>query len=255
MEKNKRGQVTIFVVIAIVIVVLGVLIYLLWPRLFSSAAFDVKNPERFLQECIKEDLEQVVSLISSQGGKISPTNYYLYMDEKLNYLCYTNAYYKLCTVQEPFLQESIEDEITQNISTKVDECWSLLIQAYEKKAYDVSEKKGDLRLEILPEKIILRLLDYEISVQKDSIETYNSFNILLDNNLYELLGFTKNIIDWETTIGEADMWAYMMFFKHIKAEKIKQTDDTKVYILTNKETGDKFQFATRSLAFPPGFTG
>ena len=33
---------------------------------------------------------------------------------------------------------------------------------------------------------------------------------------------------------------------------IKQTDESTVYILTNKKTNEVFQFASRSLAFPPG---
>ena len=89
---SKRGQVTMFIIIAIVIVVIGVLIYLLWPRIFSTSSFDVKNPERFLQECVQDDLIESIKLISKQGGEIDPSNYYLYMDDKLNYLCYTNEY-------------------------------------------------------------------------------------------------------------------------------------------------------------------
>ena len=251
---GKRGQVTIFVILAIIVVALGVLIYFLYPRIFASTAFDVKNPEIFLQNCIEKDLSEGVKIISSQGGNLAPTNYYLYNDEKLSYLCYTDEYYKLGVVQEPFLQNSIEKQIAENISAKTSECWKLLIENYEKKFYSISEKTGTLKVEILPNAIILRMLDYEISVKKDSVETYNSFNIILNNNLYELLGFATNIIEWEATIGEAEMWPYMMFFDYLKAEKIKQTDETKVYILTNKDTGDKFQFASRSLAFPPGVT-
>ena len=121
-----------FIIIAIVIVVIGVLIYLLWPRIFSTSSFDVKNPERFLQECVQDDLIESIKLISKQGGEIDPSNYYLYMDDKLNYLCYTNEYYKLCTVQKPFLQNSIEDQITEAISSRVEECWQSLIESYEK---------------------------------------------------------------------------------------------------------------------------
>ncbi len=251
---NKRGQVTIFIIVAIVVVGLGILFYFLYPKMFSSTGFDVKNPENFLQNCIEKELKQTVDLISLQGGEINPTNYYLYQDEKLNYLCYTNEYYKLCSVQTPFLQKSIEEQLSKNMSTKSKECWSLLIEKYQDKGYSVSSKPGTIKAEILPGKVVLRLLDYEISVKKDASETYNSFNIVLDNNLYELLGIATNIIEWEATFGEADMWSYMMFFKYLKAEKLKQTDETKLYILTNKNTGEKFQFASRSLAFPAGFT-
>ena len=251
-NSNKRGQVTIFIIIALVIVALAVLIYFLYPRIFSSASFDAQNPEKYLQECIEKDLQESIEILSSQGGDFNPTNYYLYLGEKLKYLCYTNEYYKLCTVQEPFLQNSIESKISENISTKINECWNFLIETYEGKGYSVSDKIGTTKTEILPERVILRFIDYELSVTKADVETHKSFNIILNNNIYELLEIATNIVEWETSLGDADMWAYMMFFKHIKAEKIKQTDDTKVYIITNKDTGEKFQFASRTLAFPPG---
>ena len=45
---------------------------------------------------------------------------------------------------------------------------------------------------------------------------------------------------------------YMQLYRGIRVEKLEQTDGTKIYILTNKETEDVFQFASRSLVFPPG---
>jgi len=252
MEKNKRGQVTLFIIIAIVIVVIGVLIFAFYPKLKATTGFSVENPERYLQNCLENDLQQITKTISEQGGELEPTNYYLYEDQKLNYLCYTNQNYKLCTVQKPFLQNSIEKDITENISLKANECWNSLIEKYESKSYSVSAKKGTLKTEIFPSTTVLRFLDYEISVTKNSIETHKSFNVILNNNLYELLETATNIVEWESSIGDADMWVYMMFFPDLKAEKIKQTDESTVYILTNKKTKEKFQFASRSLAFPPG---
>jgi hypothetical protein len=45
----------------------------------------------------------------------------------------------------------------------------------------------------------------------------------------------------------------MAFYPDVKVEKKKQSDGTKVYIITDRNTGEKLQFATRSLAWPPGY--
>ena len=73
----------------------------------------------------------------------------------------------------------------------------------------------------------------------------------MNNNLYELTAIAQNIIEWETIYGEADCDYYMDLYSNIKCEKYPQTDDTTIYILTDKNTEDKFQFASRSIAFAP----
>jgi len=45
----------------------------------------------------------------------------------------------------------------------------------------------------------------------------------------------------------------MTYYRDLKVEKKKQTDGSTVYILTKMDSGDKFQFASRSVAWPPGY--
>ena len=45
----------------------------------------------------------------------------------------------------------------------------------------------------------------------------------------------------------------MTYYPWLKVEKILRDDGTKIYILTDRNTGDKFEFAVRSVAWPPGY--
>lgn len=45
----------------------------------------------------------------------------------------------------------------------------------------------------------------------------------------------------------------MDLYHNLKIEKRKPDYGTSVYILTDKDTANKFQFASRSLVFPPGY--
>jgi hypothetical protein len=45
----------------------------------------------------------------------------------------------------------------------------------------------------------------------------------------------------------------MSFYPNLRIEKKKQDDGTKVYILGDRTTGEQLLFATRSLAWPPGY--
>ena len=110
-----RGQVTVFIIIALMIVVFGALIYMFYPQISSNARTDTKSPEAFIQTCMEDEIEDAVEILSSQGGSMDPEFYSLYLDDKVEYLCYTNEFYKTCVVQQPMLKQHIESEIESEI--------------------------------------------------------------------------------------------------------------------------------------------
>src|SRR3989344_1483858 len=113
---NKSGQTTIFIILGILIVVAGLLIYFLSPQFGKSTRVDTSNPQGFIEACIKEDIQNAISLLSNRGGSLNPTHYIAYNNEKIEYLCYSNENYKPCVMQQPFLGQHIGTEIAINIS-------------------------------------------------------------------------------------------------------------------------------------------
>ena len=140
-KEGKRGQVTIFIIIAILIIVLGILIYLYYPKIFSKVSTETKNPSAYIQECMQQKIEDTVETISLQGGSVNPEFYYSYYngegEDKIEYLCYTNQNYQKCIVQEPQLIAHIEQEILDTIEPSMENCFTLMVESYEKKGYDV----------------------------------------------------------------------------------------------------------------------
>ena len=55
-ERGKKGQVTIFIIVAIIIVVLAVLIYLFFPQIKSAIGAGAQDPQSFMQSCMEEIL-------------------------------------------------------------------------------------------------------------------------------------------------------------------------------------------------------
>jgi len=253
-EKNKKAQVTIFIIIAIVIVVLGILIYMFYPRISSLIGIAEKSPSQYIQDCLEEDVEVAVDALSLQGGSINPEHYIIYKNDKIEYLCYTNEYYKTCVMQEPMLQQHIEDEIKEEVKDKVKVCFDDLENTYEKKGYSVNLQRGETEVELLPDKIEVGF-DNSLSLTKSAnTENYDSMKVVLNNNnLYELVSIANNILNWEAHYGDAETTIYMNYYRNIKVEKKKQSEGSTIYILTNRDTLNKFQFASRSLAWPPGY--
>ena len=251
---RKHGQVTIFIIVAIVIVVLGVLIYFLYPSIKATFGFEAKTPSAFMQTCLEDEIENNVEKLSLQGGSLEPELYYLYDNEKVEYLCYSEEDYATCVMQQPMLKEHIEDEIESSIREEVAECFNDLIDSYEKRGYNINLQNGEIKVELLPKRIVVSFT-HKLILTKTETERYDKLSVVLRNNLYELVSIANSILNWEAHYGDAETTIYMDYYHDLKVEKLKQTDGTKIYILTDRNTKDKFQFATRSVAWPAGFGG
>ena len=249
---KKRGQVTIFIIIAIAIVGFGVLAFLFYPRLQTTIRPGQENPPAFIQTCIEDDIKSNVRMLSLQGGNIEPEYYTLYDNQRVEYLCYTAEYYGTCIIQQPMLKEHIENEIKQRIKENVKSCFASLKREYERRGYNVNLNEGDISIELLPKKIV-STFDYSLTLTKTEQERYDSFVVVLDNNLYELTSIANSIIEWEEAFGDADTTAYMAIYPNLKVEQKRKSDGSKIYIITERESGNKFQFASRSGVLPPGW--
>ena len=251
--ESGKGQVTIFIIIAIAIVALGAIVYMFYPQLKASFGFQVQNPEAFLQSCLEEDVLDSVDVLSPQGGSLNPTLYMMYDNSKVEYLCYTNEYNKLCTMQQPMLKEHIEAEIKGKISSKVASCLSDMKTNLEKQGYSVILREGDYNVELLPKRVVINF-DNSLSLKRgDDVSTYEGMNAAFSNNIYEFVSIAISILDFEATYGDSETTAYMNYYRDLKVEKTKMTDGSKVYVLSDRNTGYKFQFATRSMAWPAGY--
>lgn len=250
---EKKGQVTIFIIVALVIVAAGILVYTFVPGLRTGSGTETQNPNSFIDICLREDIENIVETVSIQGGSMEPEFYFTFNGVNIEYLCYTSESYKTCVVQRPLLRQHVKNEIEDEIKPIVRGCFNSLKESYEGKGYEVDMSPGNTIVEFLPGKISTKM-DYTLTLTKGgSNERFDSFDIVLNNNLYELMNIAVNIVEWEATVGEAEATTYMALYPNLKVEKNLREDGTRIYTLTNRNTGNKFQFAIRSLVFPPGF--
>ena len=83
---NKRGQIAIFVIVALAIAAAIVLVFLFRDKIGITAGSE--EPVGQIQRCIQESVKLGVNIVSVQGGAINPSNYILYEGKKIDYLCY-----------------------------------------------------------------------------------------------------------------------------------------------------------------------
>jgi|SRR3989344_99889 len=251
--KNK-GQITIFIILALLVVGIGIVIYLFFPQVKTTLGIGPKNPSEFLQTCMEDTIKEKVGEISIHGGSIQPEYYFLYEGEKVEYLCYTNEYYLPCTVQQPLLKQHVENEIAESMKKEADSCFSSMKKTYESQGYTAELTRGEISVELLPKRIAVSFT-HKFTLTKQDTNQYDKFSVVLNNNLYELISIANSILIWETKYGDAETTTYMTYYRDLKVEKKKQSEGTKVYIITDRNTGNKFQFASRSVVWPPGYFG
>jgi hypothetical protein len=242
---GKRGQVTIFIIVAIMIVA-SMAIFFLWvkPTYLTSDGTSVG-----FEGCVKDATSRAIKELGLTAGYISPELTYKYMGESIPYLCYTNEYYKTCVVQKPFLKQHFEEQAEKMLKSEIETCYansvdSLKAQGYDvvagKVSYNISAEPGVVRVEI----------DAPTAV---GAQRFTKFNVRVNSPIYELLMTATSILQQEAHYGDSDTTTIMALYPEYLIEKIKRGDGTTIYTLQDKQTETKFQFASRSLAWPAGY--
>ena len=250
--RSKKSQITIFIIIAIVIIAVVLLFFRVKLKTTIQEFFITSYPDMMFSDCINSKIKEAVALVSKRGGSIAPSNAFMFKDEKIEYLCYTNQYYKTCVMQQPLLKQHIERELFDYIEKDAKACLSKIKSDLESKGYAVSSEKQALVLEILPKNI--KLVSSGISIIKaDKGERYDKLVAVHRTKIYELIMLATSILNFEARYGDSDITIYMLYYPNIKVEKYKQSEGSKIYILTDTNSKDKFTFATRSLSWPPGY--
>jgi len=249
---GKSGQVTIFIIVAVVIVIIGIFIYLFYPSIKSSLGLETKNPSQFLQDCLAGDLKNSIDKLGVTGGSFEPENYISYKGDKIEYLCYTKEYYKPCVNQKPNLVGSIEGEIYKSLKDKASFCFDSMKQNYENAGYTIDVSDEQVQVLLLPKRVAV-YFNGTITLTRGESQRFKGFSVVLNNNLYELASIAQSIVNWETSYGDTEITKYMDYYRNLRVQKLKRDDGSKIFIIEDLNTENKFQFATRSYAFPAGY--
>ena len=249
---DKKGQIAIFVIVALVIV--GVIIVIFaYPQIKSIVAPSEVSPSQYLQDCISPEVKSAVDILAKQGGDENPVGYINYLDVKVKYLCYTSGYYQTCVVQQPMLMSHFADEIERMLTPKINTCARNLIAEYEKRGYSVSSSAISSNVSLGSGKINIEFAAPITITQEETTRTFDKFDVSIDSGIYDLLSIATSIIDYEATYGDSETTMYMQYFPNLRIDKIKLEDGVKIYKLTDVVTKESFTFATRSLVWPAGY--
>ena len=245
---SKKAQITVFIILGLLFLVV---LIVLFSRSNVGNIFAAKTPFQEVENCAKVSVQEGIDILSLQGGSIEPENYYLYEDKKIEYVCYTDENLKSCVTQKPLLKNSIEDELKNYVDPKIKSCLSSVKEILEQKGYDVSMKNPEISIEIVPDNVLVNM-DIDLRITKDGTESYDNIRTGVKSKIYNFVIIASSIMTWETKYGDSETLNYMLYYPSLKVEKKRQEGGSKIYILTDRESDEKFYFAVRSFVIPPG---
>lgn len=248
---NKRGQVAIWVIVAIVIIGLILVLFSINRESIipSSEELEVNS---FVSKCVKESVNEASELMLSQGGFVEPANYKMYKYTKIEYLCENTGYFKPCINQHPLLLKEMQKEIFDFTQPKIEQCFTTLTAELEDRGYTVDQSALALGVEIGPGSVYANI-NKSISVTKnEKTQSYNDFKIEVNNPMYELANVAINIANEEALYCYTEYVGYMLLYPRYDIEKFTMSESTKIYTIKDKYSQKEMNIAIRGCAIPPG---
>lgn len=247
MQTKKRGQVTIFIILAILIVG-GILAYVFYiqPTYLSTSQESMR-----INSCVSKAVENSVNSLLETGGLINPKFTYQYDGKNISYFCYTSENYKTCTVQVPFPEKAFEENLAKVAREEVENCYSSSVDDLRRRGYEVSDKVPEIKMELQPGKIIYSF--GSVTITKEATQTLGELKVQMISPVYDMLMVATSILQQEVQYGDSEVTYIMDLYPQFLINKMKRSDGTTIYTITDKATQLKYQFASRSLVWPAGY--
>lgn len=249
---NKKSQITIFIILALIIVVAIVMLFLLMkPKDFQVE--DIENPQAYIDSCTRGFTEEAINVLSEQGGDISPEGSTMFRGRNITYLCYNANFYQPCIMQRPDLINHIENEITNYIEPKVNNCFNALKAKLEAKNYIIEIGDMQLQTKLQTGKVVVNIDRNFKMTKREETRNFDNFKSIITNPIHELAEVAMEIANQEAKYCNFDILGYMIFYPDYDLNKFRPGEGDVIYQLRHIQTNERFVFAIRSCALPPGF--
>ena len=255
-----KGQAMIWIILAVFLVA-AIALFLLLPD--EANPIDIISPgatkfevDSYLSRCVEIEVEKAVRIMLPQGGFIDPENFRLYNRTSVEYICESESYFEPCINQHPVLINEMEEEILDSISPGIDACIREVEYEVETRGGDFSLNDGgvfDVELEY--NKVVVRIEQGITVVEKGLSRSFEEFVINVRSPVYNLGVIALEIAAQEASYCYFETAGYSLANPRYKVVRRVLTDQSKIYIITDKELKESMMVAVRSCALPEGMPG
>lgn len=246
----KRGQVTIFIILGILIVAAIIAAIFLRQDVINFFGGNIE-PKTFIKDCVTEALEPSKKLVLENAGDLEPTLTKMYKGEKYNYLCYQSGDYTPCINTHPMIKTIAQDSLTDDTYEDVEQCFTDLKGELEKRGNAV--KEGDLTysVELVPGSILVNIQKKIVVSKESSSQSFEDFSFETLSQTYGLFNLAREVVNQESQFCYFDYNGFMMLYPEYRITRTNY-DNSLIYIALNEKTNEQIKFAIRSCTFPAG---
>ena len=218
-----------------------------------------ENIQAGLQDCLKDKINEGIKLIASQGGFIeNPLNRTFKFDDEskssdISFLCYTDAYYQPCVVQESMIIQKSENELKKYIESDVRICFNEQTKKLQSSGYTVDANYGEgFDVEISPGKAKILMTGIIRLTQNGQSKTYDKLTFSQETKLYDLAFVAQQILSQEAEFCNFMVVGYQLTYPDNYIRKFRTSDGVAIYRIENKDSGEIFKLATKGCLSRPG---
>lgn len=202
--KVKRGQVTIFIIIAILLVSFVVLFFVFKDKLLGDRVSSEMTPVyNSFTLCLEENMDAGIKILESQGGYIYLPDYesgseYMPFSSQLDFVGVSVPYWyyvsgnNIQREQVPTLK-LMEDQLNTFVESKVDNC---LFDSYIEQGFTITKGKPSADVEINQNEVVLNL-DMDFTMEKEDTIVIKSHEVSVESDLGELYNSAKSVYNEE----------------------------------------------------------
>ena len=252
---DKRGQITVFIILGIVIVAVIVLLFAFRKDIISTPATTenlnkiMRDINKHIEGCMEDSAEDPLNRIALQGGylEVPADSYRLWDDTTVSYLCYNQPEVDRC-MNRLLTRENMEVQLEKAIKNELMQC--IDVQQFQSsgilKTYDVIAK-NQIELDVVIARTdVLLELKFPItlkSTKDENVVSEDTFNVNIEKPLGDLYDVAMDIIDAETALGKFDTLTYMLSKTGRYTIYLQQPYPDKIYAMKLREGDYIFQFA------------
>ncbi|MDD5133700.1 MAG: hypothetical protein PHD81_00960 [Candidatus Nanoarchaeia archaeon] len=245
---DKRGQVTIFIILGFVILILIILIlslrdvgYGISPQKYLDNKINIIQDD--VKSCVESYAKTALINMGNQGGSINPGKYVLYEGRKVQYLCSAIPGSVQCLNLMPS-NKNIEKELDNFLNTNVPDCIDINKFKEQYSFPEIKIEKSFQAVSSINKTNVVIKVSYPITLVKGTTQvSLSDITETIDIPLGQLLDTTYDIIDSEARTGTFFNLQYMLANRG-EVEIYKDTPyPDKVYVLNARDSDYKFYFA------------
>jgi len=228
-KMNKKGQVTIFIIIGIAIVLIAGAFLLFRDKISISSRVGTTQIEPIkesFEKCLNDKLNQEIATIKRFGGKnelefvSEPYNEYNVLNKPYNTLPPLNI-----------IQDNINEMIRQAILNN--EC---SLDDF-RNDFDITEDENRLNSEtVISESTVNIKVVYPIIVQKQDFKAeIEEFNIIINDDFGKMWRFAHDIVNGQIIGSKVNLAEYCLEDPKIICESLISTSDLGIVQIVNKD--------------------